>query len=63
MTFEGKSGVAEHIGNTGKREPLEESIGFDFTRLESFSNLGIQQHPVRFFGQLNQFENQPKICR
>ena len=48
MTFEDKSGVAEHIGNTGKREPLEESIGFDFTRLESFSDLRIQQHLVRF---------------
>ena len=48
MTFEDKSGVAEHIGNTGKSEPLEESIGFDFTRLESFSDLRIQQHLVRF---------------
>ena len=59
MTVEDKSGVAVHIGITGKSEPLEESIGFDFTHLERFSNSGIQQHPVRF----SEFKNQPKICR
>ena len=38
MIFEDKSVVGVHIGNTGKSEPLEESIGFDFTHLERFSN-------------------------
>ena len=46
MIFEDKSVVAVHIGNIGKSEPREESIGFDFTHLESFSNWWI---PVRLF--------------
>ena len=46
MIFEDKSVVAVHIGNIGKSEPREESIGFDFTQLESFSNWWI---PVRLF--------------